>query len=82
MIYGLGTDIIQIERVRGVMARTGGRFAQKVLGRANWRSTMPAWPAPRSGAGLPGHPFCRQGGLSKAIGLGMRWPMTSARWSC
>lgn len=31
-IYGIGTDIIQIERVEGVMQRTHGRFAEKVLG--------------------------------------------------
>ena len=32
MIYGVGTDIIQIARVQGVMERTHGRFAEKVLG--------------------------------------------------
>jgi phosphopantetheinyl transferase (holo-ACP synthase) len=32
VIYGVGTDIIQIDRVRGVMERTRGRFVEKILG--------------------------------------------------
>ena len=31
-IYGIGTDIIQISRVAGVMERTQGRFAERILG--------------------------------------------------
>ena len=31
-IYGIGTDIAQVSRVAAVLERTGGRFAEKVLG--------------------------------------------------
>ena len=77
MIYGVGTDIIQIERVRGVMARTGGRFAEKVLGpqelavyhrrRARLEKRGLAFLATR---------FAAKEAFSKAIGLGMHWPMS------
>ncbi len=32
MIVGVGTDIVQIARLRAVLARSGERFARKVLG--------------------------------------------------
>lgn len=32
MIYGIGTDIVQLSRVRAILARSGERFARKVLG--------------------------------------------------
>ena len=32
MIYGIGTDIIQISRVEAALGRHGDRFAEKVLG--------------------------------------------------
>ncbi|TWG85456.1 holo-[acyl-carrier protein] synthase [Cupriavidus gilardii J11] len=77
MIYGVGTDIIQIDRVRGVMERTGGRFAEKVLGprelaiyhrrKARVEKRGLAFLATR---------FAAKEAFSKAIGLGMHWPMT------
>ena len=32
MIFGIGTDIIQISRIAAAVGRHGDRFAQKVLG--------------------------------------------------
>ncbi|HEY4958687.1 MAG TPA: holo-ACP synthase, partial [Caldimonas sp.] len=32
MIYGVGTDICDVRRIRGVLARRGDRFAERVLG--------------------------------------------------
>jgi holo-[acyl-carrier protein] synthase len=32
MIYGIGTDIVLIERIRGLLGRYGERFARRVLG--------------------------------------------------
>ena len=31
MIYGVGTDIVEIARVQKVLARYGERFAQRIL---------------------------------------------------
>jgi holo-[acyl-carrier protein] synthase len=32
MIYGIGTDIVLISRIRDLQARWGDRFARRVLG--------------------------------------------------
>lgn len=77
MIYGIGTDIIQIERVQGVMERTRGRFAEKVLG----PQELLKYHARRArsekrGLAFLSTRFAAKEAFSKAIGLGMRWPMT------
>jgi holo-[acyl-carrier protein] synthase len=76
-IYGIGTDLIQVSRVAGVMERTHGRFAEKVLGPDELRVYYARHA--RSGArGLAylATRFSAKEAFSKAIGLGMRWPMT------
>lgn len=77
MIYGVGTDIIEVDRVRGVMARTGGRFAEKVLGPRELKvyETRKARSEKRGLAFLCTR-FAAKEAFSKAIGLGMRMPMT------
>ncbi|AMP38094.1 MULTISPECIES: holo-ACP synthase [Ralstonia solanacearum species complex] len=76
-IYGIGTDIIQIERVEGVMQRTHGRFAEKVLGPDELRiyHARNARSA-RRGLAFLATRFAAKEAVSKAIGLGMHWPMT------
>jgi holo-[acyl-carrier protein] synthase len=76
-IYGIGTDIVQISRVAGVMERTQGRFAEKVLGPEELR----VFHARRSRSEVRGIAylatrFSAKEAFSKAIGLGMHWPMT------
>ncbi len=76
-IYGIGTDITQISRVQGVMERTRGRFAEKVLGPqelATYRGRA-ARSAVRGLAYLSTR-FAAKEAFAKAIGLGMHWPMT------
>ena len=77
MIYGIGTDIIQIDRVQGVMERTRGRFAEKVLGPRELK-VYHARKARSEKRGLAflATRFAAKEAFSKAIGLGMRWPMT------
>jgi holo-[acyl-carrier protein] synthase len=76
-IYGIGTDITQINRVQGVMERTNGRFAEKVLGPDELKiyRARAARSAPRGLAYLSTR-FAAKEAFSKAIGLGMHWPMT------
>jgi holo-[acyl-carrier protein] synthase len=76
-IYGIGTDITQIDRVKGVMERTNGRFAEKVLGPDELKTyrARAARSAPRGLAYLSTR-FAAKEAFSKAIGLGMHWPMT------
>ncbi len=77
MIFGVGTDICDIRRMRDTLARRGERFALKVLGPheievfryrlAKVESRGIAYLATR---------FSAKEAFSKAIGLGMRMPMT------
>ncbi len=76
-IYGIGTDVIQVSRVAAVMARTNGRFAEKVLGPDELR----IYHARKARSEIRGLAFLAtrfsaKEAFSKAIGLGMHWPMT------
>jgi len=76
-IYGIGTDIIQLSRVAGVMERTQGRFAERILGPEELEKyrARAARSAVRGLAFLATR-FAAKEAFSKAIGLGMRSPMT------
>lgn len=77
MIYGIGTDICDIRRIRETLARRGERFAEKVLGpheMAVFRERH-AKVAARGVAYLATR-FAAKEAFSKAIGMGMRMPMT------
>jgi holo-[acyl-carrier protein] synthase len=77
MIYGIGTDICDLRRLRATLARRGDRFAEKVLGereievfharRARVEARGVAYLATR---------FSAKEAFSKAIGLGIHMPMT------
>ncbi|QHE93860.1 holo-ACP synthase [Pandoraea fibrosis] len=76
-IFGVGTDILQISRVVGVMTRTNGRFAERVLG----PEELKVYYARQKRSEVRGLAylctrFAAKEAVSKAIGLGMRWPMT------
>ena len=77
VIYGIGTDICDIRRVQATLERRGERFAQKVLGPHELavfqqRSAR----APARGVRYLATRFAAKEAFSKAIGLGMRMPMT------
>ena len=77
MIYGIGTDIIDIRRLRATVERRGDRFAEKVLGEhelAVYRARGAR--APQRGLSYLATRFSAKEAFSKAIGLGMRMPMT------
>ena len=77
MIYGIGTDVCDIRRISATLARRGERFADRVLGpheievfrerRAKVEARGISYLATR---------FSAKEAFSKAIGLGMRSPMT------
>lgn len=80
MIYGVGTDICDVRRIRASLARHGERFAQKILSDAElatWRARSAAWP--ERGVRFLATRFSAKEAFSKAIGLGMRMPMTWRR---
>lgn len=76
-IYGIGTDLVQVSRIAAVMARTNGRFAEKVLGADELR-VYHARRARSEARGLAylATRFSAKESFAKAIGLGMHWPMT------
>jgi holo-[acyl-carrier protein] synthase len=77
MIYGIGTDICDIRRIRASLERNGDRFAAKVLSEAEfatWKARSARWP--ERGVRYLATRFSAKESFSKAIGLGMRMPMT------
>ena len=77
MIVGIGTDLCDIRRIEATFARRGERFAEKVLGPAEigvWRQRS-ARTAVR-GIRYLATRFAAKEAFSKAIGLGIHWPMT------
>ena len=77
MIYGIGTDICDVRRIRASLERHGERFAQKILSDAElvtWRSRSARWP--ERGLRYLATRFSAKESFSKAIGLGMRMPMS------
>ena len=77
MIYGIGTDICDIRRIRASLERHGERFAMKILSEAElitWRQRSARWP--ERGIRYLATRFSAKEAFSKAIGLGMRMPMT------
>ena len=77
MIYGVGTDICDVRRVAQILERRGDRFAEKVLG-PHEIEVFRARRARVEGRGLSylATRFSAKEAFSKAIGLGMRMPMT------
>ncbi len=76
-IYGIGTDICDIRRIRAALERHGERFADKVLSEAEmatWRLRSQRWP--ERGVRFVATRFSAKEAFSKAIGLGMRMPMS------
>jgi holo-[acyl-carrier protein] synthase len=77
MIFGIGTDIIDVRRIESTLSRRGERFAEKVLGSNEllvFRSRRARVPA-RALSYLATR-FSAKEAFSKAIGLGMRMPMS------
>ena len=77
MIYGVGTDICDLRRVALILERRGERFAERVLG----PHELAVFRARRSkvdarGVSYLATRFSAKEAFSKAIGLGMRMPMT------
>ena len=77
MIYGIGTDICDMRRIAATLERRGERFAMKVLG----PHEMDVFRARRAkvaarGVAYLATRFAAKEAFSKAIGLGMRMPMT------
>ena len=77
MIFGIGTDICDIRRIQATLDRRGERFAERVLGESElqiFRARRDRVPA--RGLRFLATRFSAKEAFSKAIGLGIRWPMS------
>ena len=77
MIHGIGTDICDVRRMRASFERHGERFAQRVLGEAEfavWQARSARWPD--RGLRYLATRFSAKEAFSKAIGTGIHQPMS------
>jgi holo-[acyl-carrier protein] synthase len=75
VIFGIGIDIVEVARVKRLLERYGERFAARTLAPSEWdgfrASVQPA-------AYLAGR-FAAKEAFSKAIGTGLRHPVSLTR---
>ena len=77
MIYGIGTDICDVRRIAASLQRRGDRFVERVLAEGeleSWRARQVRWPD--RGVRYVATRFSAKEAFSKAIGMGMRMPMS------
>jgi holo-[acyl-carrier protein] synthase len=77
MIYGIGTDICDVRRIRASFEKRGERFSRHVLGESElkvWQARSARWPD--RGLRYLATRFSAKEAFSKAIGLGIHMPMT------
>jgi holo-[acyl-carrier protein] synthase len=77
MIHGIGTDVCDVRRIRASLLRHGERFARKILcdrELAVWQARSARWPD--RGVRYLATRFSAKEAFSKAVGLGLRMPMT------
>jgi holo-[acyl-carrier protein] synthase len=80
MIYGIGTDIVQVDRIKRLLDQYGERFARRVLGPDELlefqRRSGKAEHGSMYGCRYLAKRFAAKEAYSKALGLGIRAPMT------
>ena len=77
MIFGIGTDILRIDRIAQTIGRRGERFAEKILGPQELEKYHRRKAKVEArGLNFLATRFAAKEAFSKAIGLGMRMPMT------
>jgi holo-[acyl-carrier protein] synthase len=72
MIVGIGIDIVDVSRIDHLLREYGDQFARRVLAEAERQafaaSTRPVW--------FLANRFAAKEALSKALGTGLRYPVT------
>jgi holo-[acyl-carrier protein] synthase len=72
MIHGIGTDLVDVRRVRDGLARFGERYAERILAGAE----CTAYRASRDPARFLAKSFAAKEAFAKAAGTGLRAPVT------
>ena len=73
MIYGVGTDIVEVVRIEKALARFGERFAKRIL----CESELKRFDQHRQQANYLAKRFAAKEAFTKALGTGIRAP---ANW--
>lgn len=77
---GIGVDLLRVDRIGQVYARHGDRFARRILGPQEFEKFLLRHGRdPARGLRFLASRFAAKEAFSKAIGLGMRSPMTWSR---
>jgi holo-[acyl-carrier protein] synthase len=72
MIYGIGTDIVEVSRIEVSLARFGEAFARRILTKQEW----PGFVESQTRARFLAKRFAAKEAFSKALGTGLRAPAT------
>lgn len=72
MITGIGTDIVEVSRIEESLRKFGNTFAERVLA----ENEMPQFMATKQQARFLAKRFAAKEALSKALGTGLRAPVT------
>lgn len=72
MIFGIGTDIVEVSRIEDSLARFGNAFAERILNEMEWQSYMQSNTPSRFLAKR----FAAKEAFAKALGTGLRGPAT------
>ena len=70
MIYGVGTDVVEIGRIKAVLEKYGERFARKIL----CESELKRFNGHRLPANYLAKRFAAKEAFTKALGTGIRAP--------
>ncbi|MEK6707914.1 MAG: holo-ACP synthase [Pseudomonadota bacterium] len=72
MIYGIGTDLVEPSRIARLLEKYGERFAKRLLTDSEW----PEYLVSGQPAMFLAKRFAAKEALSKAIGTGLRYPVS------
>ncbi len=72
MIFGIGTDIVEVARIEASIAQFGDDFAKRILAESEYTSYQESHIKPRFLAKR----FAAKEAFSKALGTGLRTPAT------
>lgn len=72
MIYGIGTDIVEVARIEASIQQFGDEFAKRILAESEWQSYLQSAIKAR----FLSKRFAAKEAFSKALGTGLRAPAT------
>ena len=72
MIFGIGTDIVEIQRIEKIFSKFNNRFAKKILSKKEYE----AFQISNAPAHFLAKRFAAKEAVAKALGLGFRDPIS------